>query len=297
MGLDQRREIALEAISEFGIPESRSCKLVRIKRSVYRYKPKFKDDSEVENAINKCIKKRRHGCAMIIKMIRKSGKIINHKRIRRVYKKMKLTLPKKVRKRLPERERKIIVQPLEANLTWSMDFMSDSLVNGRKFRTLNVMDDYNRELLTMEIASSIPAQRVIRTLDHLKESRGLPQRIRVDNGPEYISKALHQWAESNKLELMFIQPGKPTQNSLIERLNGTCRRELLNANWFFHLDHVRELAHQWMYEYNFERPHASLGDRTPVEFSKWRESLSAGVYPGGKALSFQKTNFKENTLL
>jgi len=191
LGLDQRREIALEAISEFGIPESRSCKLVRIKRSVYRYKPKFKDDSEVENAIKKCIKTRRHGCPIIIKMIRRSGKIINYKRIRRVYKEMKLTFPKKVRKRLPARERKIIVQPFEANLTWSMDFMSDSLVNGRKFRTLNVMDDFNRELLTMEIASSIPAQRVIRTLDHLKESRGLPERIRVDNGPEHISKALH----------------------------------------------------------------------------------------------------------
>jgi putative transposase len=267
--------------------------LANIKRSLYRYIPKIKDDSEVEAEIKKCIKKRRHGCPMIIKMIHKSGKKINHKRIKRVYKKMKLTLPKKVRRRLPMRERKIIVQPLEANLTWSMDFMSDSLVNGRKFRALNVMDDYNREMLTMEIASSIPAARVIRVLDHLKESRGLPERIRVDNGPEYISKALASWAERSKVELVFIEPGKPTQNSLIERLNGTCRRELLNANWFFHLDQVRELASEWMDEYNFERPHAGLGDRTPVEFSKWRQSLSAG----GKALSLKKKNTKENTLL
>lgn len=293
MGLDQRREIAQLAISEYGISESRSCKMANIARSIYRYKPKFKDDSEVEAEIEKCIKKRRHGCPMIIKMIRKSGKKINHKRIRRVYKKMKLTLPKKVRKRLPIRERRIIIQPLVANLTWSMDFMSDSLVNGRKFRTLNVMDDYNREMLTMEIASSIPSARVIRVLDHLKESRGLPESIRVDNGPEYISKALARWAESSKVELLFIEPGKPTQNSLIERLNGTCRRELLNANWFFHLDQVRELASEWMDEYNFERPHAGLGDRTPVEFSKWRDSLSAG----GKAISQKKKNTKENTLL
>ena len=282
MGLDQRRDIVLKAISEYGISESRSCKLANIKRSLYRYKPKIKDDSEVETEIKKCIKKRRHGCPMIIKMIRKSGKKMNHKRIRRVYKNMRLTLPKKVRKRLPIRERKIIVQPLEINLSWSMDFMSDSLVNGRKFRTLNVMDDYNREILAMDIASSIPASRVVRVLDRLKENRGLPESIRVDNGPEYISKALANWAERRKVEIVFIEPGKPTQNSLIERLNGTCRRELLNANWFFHLDQVRELASEWMNKYNFERPHTGLGERTPVEFLKW---LSP------------KKNYKENTLL
>lgn len=288
MGLDQRREIALQAISEFGIPESRSCKLACIERSVYRYKRKPKDDSEVENAIKKCIRKRRYGCPMIVKMIRKSGKRMNHKRIRRVYKKMNLTLPKKVRKRLPIRERKAIVQPLEANLAWSMDFMNDSLVDGRKFRTLNVMDDFNREILTMEIASSIPAARVIRTLNQLKETRGLPEKIRVDNGPEYISKALRQWAENNKLQLDFIQPGKPTQNSLIERLNGTCRRELLDANWFFHLDQVRELAKEWMFEYNFERPHSGLGNRSPIEFLNWRKSLSALGKPSTERLFHPK---------
>jgi putative transposase len=297
LGLDQRREIALTAISEFGIPESRSCKLANVKRNTYRYKLRYKDDTDVEQAIRMCIKKRRHGCPMIIKMIRKSGKNINHKRIRRVYKKLKLTLPKKVRKRLPVRERKIITQPLEPNLTWSMDFMNDSLVGGRRFRTLNVMDDFNREVLTMEIATSIPAARVIRALDHLKESRGLPKTIRVDNGPEYISKLLKKWAEYNELELLFIQPGKPTQNSLIERLNGTCRRELLNANWFFDLNQVRELAQEWMEEYNTERPHSGLGNRTPIEFLKWRQSLSAGVNPGGKALSYHKEDIKENSLL
>ena len=284
MGLDQRREIALEAISKFGIPENRSCKLANIKRNAYRYKRKLKDDSEVEKAIKTCIKKRRHGCPMIIKMIRKSGKKFNHKRIRRVYKKLKLTLPKKVRKRLPARERKVIVQPLEPNLTWSMDFMNDSLVGGRRFRTLNVMDDFNREMLTMEIATSIPARHVIRALDHLKESRGLPETIRVDNGPEYISSALSQWAHSNKLELLFIQPGKPTQNSLIERLNGTCRREFLNANWFSDLDQVRQQAQEWMNEYNNERPHAALGDRTPTEFFIWRQSLSASGKPSTERL-------------
>lgn len=287
----------MEAISKFGVPESRSCNLANINRTTYRYHPVLKDDSEVEQAIRWCIRKRRHGCPMIIKMIHKSGKKMNHKRIRRVYKQLKLTLPKKVRKRLPIRERKVITQPMEPNLTWSMDFMNDSLVGGRRFRTLNIMDDFNRQILIMEIATSIPAARVIRVLNHLKESRGLPKTIRVDNGPEYISQALNQWAKSNELELLFIQPGKPTQNSLIERLNGTCRRELLNANLFFNLNQARILAQEWMDEYNNERPHAGLGDRTPIEFSIWRQSLSAGASPRRKGSVVYEASFKEKTLL
>lgn len=294
MGSDQRREIAKTAVTDFDIPESRACKLAKLERSVYRYKPVKKDDSFVESEILKHIEKHRYGCPMIIKKIRRSGLVINHKRIRRVYRKLNLTLPKKARKRLPERVRRVIVQPLQSNLTWSMDFMSDSLVDGRKFRTLNIMDDYNREMLAMEISTSIPSERVIRALDRLREQRGLPEQIRVDNGPEYISNKLRIWANKNNVELMFIQPGKPTQNSLMERLNGTCRNELLNANWFFHLDQVRELANEWMHEYNFERPHQALGDRTPIEFSNWRASLSTKLQSEQKR---KGREIKENCLL
>lgn len=301
MGSDQRREIARTAVTDFKIPESRACKLANIDRSVYRYKPVKKDDSFVESEILKHIERYRYGCPMIIKKIRRSGVVINHKRIRRVYRKLSLTLPKKVRKRLPERARRVILQPLQSNLTWSMDFMSDSLVDGRKFRTLNIMDDYNREILTMDISTSIPSERVIRVLDRLGEQRGLPEQIRIDNGPEYISNKLRIWANKNTVELMFIQPGKPTQNSLIERLNGTCRNDLLNANWFFHLDQVRKLANEWMHEYNFERPHQALGDRTPIEFSTWRANHLAEVLYKQK-IGFteqkkKKTKIKENCLI
>jgi putative transposase len=241
--------------------------------SQFQYKAKERDDSVVIQEIKACITKRQHGCPMITKMIRKKGYKFNHKRIERVYKELFLTLPKNVRKKLPKREESLILQPLHENICWSMDFMSDRLMDGRKIRTLNIIDDYNRECLSVEVETSIPTKRVIRTLERIREYRGLPKEIRIDNGPEYISQELKKWAHDNNIMLTYIQPGKPTQNSLIERFNGTCRRELLNANLFYSLDHARELASEWMHEYNYERPHSALGDRTPIEFKLWREAL------------------------
>jgi putative transposase len=178
-----------------------------------------------------------------------------------------------VRKKLPKREQSLILQPLQENICWSMDFMSDSLMDGRKFRTLNIIDDYNRECLSVDVEISIPTKRLIRALERLKAQGKLPKELRIDNGPENVSHELRKWAYENNVKLTFIQPGKPTQNSLIERFNGTCRKELLNSNLFYSLDHARELAAEWMYEYNFERPHSALGNRTPIEFKLWRASL------------------------
>lgn len=241
--------------------------------SQFQYKAKVKDDTFLIEQIRACTKKRQYGCPMITKMIRNKGHKINHKRIERVYKELMLTLPKKVRRKLPNREQRHILQPLQENICWSMDFMSDSLIDGRKFRTLNIIDDYNRECLSLDIEISIPARLIIRSLERLKAQGKLPKDIRVDNGPENVSHELRKWAHENNVKLIFIQPGKPTQNSLIERFNGTCRRELLNADLFYSLDHARDLAAEWMHEYNFERPHSALGDRTPIEFKLWRASL------------------------
>lgn len=143
--------------------------------------------------------------------------------------------------------------------------MHDSLWDGRSFRLLNVIDDYNRQVLWIEADTGLPTLRVIRVLDRLKESRGLPGMIRLDNGPECISHKLDMWCKQNKVTLAFIQPGKPTQNAYIERLNGTIRTELLNAYVFKTLDEVREKAEQWKHDYNHKRPHKSLGYKTPVE--------------------------------
>lgn len=147
-----------------------------------------------------------------------------------------------------------------------MDFMSDSLVDGRRFRLLNVMDDYNRESLAIEVDTSLPTLRVIRVLERLVEHRGTPESIRMDNGPEFISEKLKVWCEERGIRLLFIQPGKPVQNAFIERKNGSMRKELLDAYLFFTLDEVRMLAEQWRMDYNLERPHAALGFVPPAEY-------------------------------
>jgi len=147
-----------------------------------------------------------------------------------------------------------------------MDFMSDSLQTGRKFRTLNIIDDFNREALAVEVDTSLPALRVVRVLENLIHERGRPQQIRVDNGPEFISIALEQWCREKEIKLHYIQPGKPTQNAFIERFNGTFRRELLDAYIFENLNQVREMTEEWMEEYNYKRPHDALRNLTPKEY-------------------------------
>jgi len=147
-----------------------------------------------------------------------------------------------------------------------MDFMCDSLVDGRRFRLLNIIDDYNRESLAIEIDTSLPSVRVIRVLERLIGTRSKPDRIRVDNGPEFISDKLQSWCEEKKIILQFIQPGKPVQNAFVERNNGSLRKELLDAYLFYSLQEVREMAEDWRQDYNCLRPHQSLGFIPPVEY-------------------------------
>ena len=148
-----------------------------------------------------------------------------------------------------------------------MDFMQDSLWNGKKYRLLNIIDDYNRELLSVEVDSSLPSARVIRALEWIKEDRGLPKTIRVDNGPEFISKKLAKWCLKNQVKLLFIQPGKPTQNAFIERLNGSMRKEVLNAYIFQNIEEAKYTVSKWMIDYNQDRPHKALGNKTPLEYA------------------------------
>jgi putative transposase len=197
--------------------------------------------------------------------IRKEGLLWNHKRVHRVYKLLKLNMKRKGKRRLPAR----ILYPLEAvnttNISWSMDFMSDALLCGRKFRTLNLLDDFNREALAIEIDTSLPAERVVRILERTIQWRGKRQRIRVDNGPEFISSKLGLRCEQHQINLQFIQPGKPSQNAYIERFNGSFRKDILDAYLFETLSQVRILADEWMHDYNYERPHDALNGRSPVD--------------------------------
>lgn len=197
--------------------------------------------------------------------IRRKGYKWNHKRVYRVYTNLKLNIRRRAKRRLPARVKQALFQPDNINQVWSIDFMSDSLWDGRKYRILNIVDDYNREILKMEIDTSLPSMRIIRVLEQLQERRGLPEMIRVDNGPEFISNRLDNWCKEKKITLVFIQPGKPMQNGYVERCNGSIRKELLNAYVFKTLSEVREKTEEWMTDYNQNRPHKALNYLTPID--------------------------------
>ena len=183
-----------------------------------------------------------------------------------MYLKLNMNLRRKHKKRLPSRIKEPLVLPIGPNITWSMDFMHDTLVNGRKFRTLNIIDDFNREALAVEVDTSITGRRLIRVFEYLQAWRGLPETLRVDNGPEFISAEFVAWAEEAGMTIRYIQPGKPNQNAYIERFNRTYREEVLSLYLFKDLSEVRETTCWWMIEYNEARPHDSLGDKTPKEY-------------------------------
>lgn len=251
----------------------RACKVMDLSRSVYYYQSQ-RDDRIVIDKLQLMAEQRpTEGFWKMYYRIRKEGLVWNHKRIHRVYKILKFNIKRKGKRRLPAR----ILQPLEAvqtiNSSWSMDFMTDSLLSGRKFRTLNLMDDYNREALAIEVDTSLPAERVVRVLEQVTGWRGVPKRIRVDNGPEFISSALGLWCEEKGIALQFIQPGKPTQNAYIERFNGSFRRDILDAYLFEDLSQIKALAEEWMDDYNNHRPHDALNGRSPVDLWKTLEEF------------------------
>ncbi len=200
---------------------------------------------------------------------------------------MKLNIRRRAKKRVPERVKQPLVAPPAPNQIWSIDFMQDTLVDGRKFRLLNIIDDFNRESLAIEVDTSLPSLRVIRVLERLIAERGCPANIRCDNGPEFISHQLEQWCshESRRINIQFIQPGKPMQNAYIERKNGSIRRELLNAYLFYSLAEVRILTEEWRLDYNTERPHKSLGYLSPLKYTQNIKEKSALSTPASETLN------------
>jgi putative transposase len=210
----------------------------------------------------------RWGCGKMTDYLRNNERHAwNHKRIRRVYRALSLDLKRKPKKRLPAREVQTLAVPEQRNQTWSLDFMSDSLSNGRTFRTLNVIDDFNREALWIEVDTSLPTERVVRVLEQLLAWRGKPTSIRMDNGPELISQRLESWAKEEHIELLHIQPGKPAQNAYIERFNRTYREDVLDAYLFDNLQEVRHLTETWLEDYNTIRPHEALQGLAPRQFA------------------------------
>lgn len=246
-----------------------------ISRTTYQYQAKSKDDTELQTALTAL--STRHaaiGFWQCFYRLWNRGHWWNHKRIYRVYTDMKLNIRRRTKKRLPERVKQPLSVPTAPNQVWSIDFMSDSLVDGRKFRLFNVIDDFNRESLVIEIDTSLPARRIIRVLERLIAERGRPANIRCDNGPEFISHLLEQWCKERDIHLQFIQPGRPRQNAFIERKNGSLRRELLDPYLFKSLSEVRVMSEEWRIDYNTERPHKSLGYLSPIRYAdqKGREA-------------------------
>ena len=238
-------------------------------RRTYQYKPEPKPEEEgIRKRMREIAeKKRQYGCPQIHRILKREGLILNHKRTERIYREERLSLRIRKRKKRSSALRIELPKPERANQHLAMDFISDQLWQGRRFRVLTLVDLFTRECPVLEVDTSIGGMRVAHVLDRLVAMRGVPEVIRVDNGPEFTGKALDEWAYRNKVKLDFIQPGKPIQNAFIESFNGTFRAECLNDNWFSSLQDARRIIEEWRIDYNQERPHSSLGGQTPSEFA------------------------------
>jgi putative transposase len=257
----------LKSAYDFGV--TRACGLVQISRSLYRYRRRRPDRPGLRERIEEIAAlKRRYGYRRVYLRLRREGWTVNRKHVYRIYRDAGLAVRRRKRKRIGPVERKPLPKPGAANLSWSMDFVSDGLADGRRIRCLNIVDDCTRECLAIEVDTSITGSRVKAVMERLAESRGLPRSITVDHGPEFEGQILDAWAYQADVTLSFIRPGKPNENAYIESFNGRFRDECLNEHWFITMSQARRTIENWRIEYNTERPHSSLGDLTPEEFAE-----------------------------
>ena len=268
VGPQERRAAITHMMTAHGLGVTRACGLIGMSRSLYRYEAKRPDDEALKARLTALAgQKRRYGYRRLHVLLCREGWVINWKRTYRVYCEAGLTVRRRKRKRIVGIERQPKVIAVAPNISWSMDFVSDGFVDGRRLRCLNIVDDFTKECLAIEVDTSLPGRRVVGVLERLAENRGLPKSVTVDNGPEFISKVLDEWAYRRQLQLRFIQPGKPQQNAYIESFNGKFRDECLNEHWFLTMRHARHVIAAWRDEYNQERPHSSLGYMTPIRFA------------------------------
>ena len=256
------------AVEQRGITVKLACDALRISQDCYRYAAKGDSQNELiaQWLVALTDNNRNWGfglCFLYLRNVKGFG--WNHKRVYRIYRELELNLRIKPRKRLVREKPEELAVPDAVNRVWSMDFMHDQLEDGRSFRLLNVIDDFNREALGIEIDFSLPSERVIRVLCQIIAWRGKPHSIRCDNGPENVSGAITRWAEESRIQFEYIQPGKPQQNAYVERFNRTVRYEWLSQYLWRDLDEVRDFATDWIWKYNHERPNMALGGITPMQ--------------------------------
>jgi putative transposase len=254
-----------------------ACQLMSISKTAYYYKPKKRAaDTEIEGYLQSMAERhKRWGLDKMMLKIKNEKRGWNHKRVHRIYCELGLNIRIKPRKRIPKGEATALLQTIHPNICWSMDFMSDVLYHGRKFRMFNVIDDYNREALMVKPSYSLPANKVVHLLDVIASARGYPKMIRVDNGTEFTSIVFKRWAAKHNILVHYIQPGKPAQNGFVERFNRTFREDVLDMNWFAHLQEVMAIARDWVEMYNQERPHESLAGLAPIAFARQRQKRLA----------------------
>jgi putative transposase len=245
-----------------------ACTAFSMSQSCYRYQPKLSTENMlIADWLERLTSNRRTWgfglCFLYLRNVK--GFKWNHKRVYRIYCELELNLRIKPKRRLVREKPKKLVQPQASNQMWSMDFMHDQLEDGRSFRLFNVIDDFNREGLGIEVDLSLPSERVIRSLEQIIEWRGKPAAIRCDNGPEYISHKIQIWAEKQDIQINYIQPGKPQQNAYIERYNRTVRYDWLNQYLFESIKEVQDYATAWLWEYNNDRPNMGIGGITPKQ--------------------------------
>jgi len=262
-----RREAVGLLTAERALGVTRACGLVGISRSLYRYCSRRSPAAELGSRIAELAAlKRRYGYRRIHVLLRREGWSVNHKRTYRLYREQGLMVRRRKRKRIGLVERLVRTAPQAPNESWSMDYVADALIDGRKLRALTIVDDFTRECLAIEVDTSLPGSRVVAVLERLRDLRGLPKSITVDHGPEFEGRILDAWAYKNGVDLAFIRPGKPVDNCYIESFNGRFRDECLNEHWFITMTHARSTIEAWRIEYNTERTHSSLDDLTPEEF-------------------------------
>jgi len=265
----QAKKAALAHLIEVHrMSERRACRLLGAPRSSMRYRPRpHNNDGLVMALCALAGRHRRSGYRQLTRMLRRRWGRVNHKRVHRLYRKHRLQVPVRRRRRFKRMPRQPMAVPRRPNECWSMDFVHDRTMTG-PLRTLSVLDLCTRQAPVLTAARSMPSERVIRTLEQSANIYGLPERIVVDNGPEFTSRAMQRWAKDHDIELHFIEPGKPTQNAFIESFNARLRDECLNEHVFCNVQEAQTTLEQWRQYYNEERPHGSLGGQTPNEFAQ-----------------------------
>jgi putative transposase len=273
---EQRRHVVTHLRAAYAVSARRAMRVIRLSRSRWHYQPQRPlRDAPIRRRLKElAVERPRFGYKRLHVLLRREGVVVNLKRVYRLYREERLLVrPHRSRKRTME-PRVPLPAPLAANERWGMDFIHDACINGRRFRCLTMVDEFTRECPRIDVDTSLPAARVIAALEQLADVRGLPKSIVVDNGPEFISRALDIWAYRHGIHLVFIRPGKPVENAYIESFHSRFRDECLSAHWFLDIADARFQIEHFRRDYNECRPHSSLGNRTPDEFTRTLNSTT-----------------------